>query len=224
MKKIFCSTAFLLFFLTGFFISVSASQLTLDLFNNRYFSVRFDNRIYPEPTRNFQLNQIPAGRYWLEIIRNTSHHNSGYDSEIISGCWMDIPPGTHVFARINARNRIQIIRILPLAPVVEPVCQPVPPPYQVISPEHFRQLKNTLRSVSFESTRLSIINQAISNNHLLSRQVRELMELAWFESSRLEIAKKAYPKTMDKENFRMVHVAFQFESSITALNRFIANC
>ena len=55
----------------------------------------------------------------------------------------------------------------------------------------------------------------------MSRQVSELMQLMTFESSMLELAKNAYMHTLDKQNYYLANDAFNFESSIEDLNRFI---
>ena len=55
----------------------------------------------------------------------------------------------------------------------------------------------------------------------MSRQVSELMQLMTFESSMLELAKNTYMHTLDKQNYYLANDAFNFESSIEDLNRFI---
>ncbi|MCX7728498.1 MAG: DUF4476 domain-containing protein [Bacteroidia bacterium] len=47
------------------------------------------------------------------------------------------------------------------------------------------------------------------------------MKLFSFEETRLEFAKYAYSKVIDKENYYQVNDAFQFENSIEELNNSI---
>ncbi len=97
---------------------------------------------------------------------------------------------------------------------------PIGCPYP-ISDAAFNDIKRTIQSSDFESSKLAIAKQVISSNCLLSKDVKEIMELFSFESSRLEFAKYAYGFTYDLGNYYIVNQAFSFESSIEELDRFI---
>jgi hypothetical protein len=76
----------------------------------------------------------------------------------------------------------------------------------------FTQAKETLRKEWFENTRLTTAKQIIDRNYFTSQQVKELMLLFTFENNRLDIAKYAYGKTVDKRNYSVVNDAFTFNS------------
>jgi hypothetical protein len=113
-------------------------------------------------------------------------------------------------------------------PVVNPPHQnplpgyngPIGCPYP-ISDAAFNEIKKTIQNNNFESTKLSIAKQVISSNCLLSKDVKEIMELFSFESSRLEFAKYAYGYTYDLGNYFIVNQAFNFESSVSELDKYI---
>jgi archaellum component FlaF (FlaF/FlaG flagellin family) len=85
----------------------------------------------------------------------------------------------------------------------------------------FDALKASINSKSFESTKLTVVMQALQNNRVSARQVKELMDLMTFESTKLDVAKYAYGKTVDRQNYYLVNDAFGFESSSTELARYI---
>ncbi|MCX6266722.1 MAG: DUF4476 domain-containing protein [Bacteroidetes bacterium] len=85
----------------------------------------------------------------------------------------------------------------------------------------FDQALESLSSKSFESSKLTIAKQIAGSNCLLSRQVKEIMKLFSFESDKLEFAKFAYRHTWDLNNYFLLNDAFEFESSIDELNRYI---
>lgn len=85
----------------------------------------------------------------------------------------------------------------------------------------FRDVKKTISDKSFEDSKLTIAKQVTSANCLFSSEVKEIMALFSFESTRLEFAKYAYRYTFDVGNYYKVNEAFQFESSIDELNTFI---
>jgi hypothetical protein len=91
---------------------------------------------------------------------------------------------------------------------------------QPMSPSNFEAAKNTIKSKNFDESRLTIAKQIIGSNCLLCSQIKELMLLLSFESSRLELAKFAWHHTLDKGNYFMLNDAFTFESSITELNNY----
>ena len=87
----------------------------------------------------------------------------------------------------------------------------------------FEDVKSSISSKSFENSKLTIAKQVISNNCLITSQLKEIMKLFDFEASRLDIAKFAYGYTYDKGNYYQLNDAFDFESSITDLNNYIKN-
>lgn len=92
-----------------------------------------------------------------------------------------------------------------------------------MEPHSFGQALESISSKSFESSKLTIAKQIVGSNCLLCRQVREIMKLFTFESNRLEFAKYAYKYTWDINNYFLLNDAFEFESSIEELNRFISS-
>ncbi len=100
---------------------------------------------------------------------------------------------------------------------VAQACGPV-----AMSQNDFVQLKQTIDNASFESARLSIFKQALAYNYFTSAQVRNLMDLFWFESSKLEMTKLAYPKTVDQNNYYIVNNGFNFSSSVNELGEYVA--
>lgn len=92
-----------------------------------------------------------------------------------------------------------------------------------MSETDFQTAINSIKSKSFEDSKLSIAKQITGSNCLLSSHVKDIMKTFSFESTRLEFAKFAYKYTYDKGNYFKVNDAFQFESSIDELNEFISN-
>ena len=99
---------------------------------------------------------------------------------------------------------------------------PVPPMPMCMSQMEFMQLKSNIDNKSFESSRLQIAKQALGYNYFSSAQVADMMSVFSFETTRLDFAKSAYAKVIDKQNFYLVNNAFSFESSIQDLNQYIA--
>lgn len=86
-----------------------------------------------------------------------------------------------------------------------------------MSQNDFSQLLRVIESKSFESTRREITMGAIAGNYFTSNQIRQLLNTFTFESTKIEVAKKAYHKVVDPDKYYVVYDAFSFESSINDL-------
>lgn len=85
----------------------------------------------------------------------------------------------------------------------------------------FDGMKNTLRKIAFEDTRLSTCKTMMRSEMFSSSQVKELMQLFAFEDNKIEVAKAAYDQTIDPENYFNTYDAFSFNSSHDEMNRFL---
>ena len=79
-------------------------------------------------------------------------------------------------------------------------------------------------SGNFESTRVELAKTAIQQNNFTTDQIKLLLSFFTFESSKLEVAKLAYAKTIDRQNYFRIFDAFAFDSSIRELNDFMIHC
>jgi hypothetical protein len=87
-----------------------------------------------------------------------------------------------------------------------------------------REFSQVLQSISkewLETNKLKSATQIVKSNSLTSAQVKQLVLLFNFESNKLELAKQAYPGTVDKKNYFMINDVFSFNSSREDLARFI---
>ncbi len=91
----------------------------------------------------------------------------------------------------------------------------------VMTGREFETLKESLRKEWFENNRLTSTKTVIDKSNFTAAQVKELMLLFTFENNRLEIAKYAYRKTVDKHNYFQLNDALTFSSSKDELARFI---
>jgi hypothetical protein len=106
--------------------------------------------------------------------------------------------------------------------ISRPAPGPVGPPPCEVSPEDFRQIMESVKQESFNSTKLTIAKQIIrSKQCFTTRQITELVKLFSFDDTRLELAKFAFDYTIDRENYYQVADAFSFSSSKEELMKFL---
>lgn len=104
-----------------------------------------------------------------------------------------------------------------------PPAPPVIQGPQAMSPAAFQSLKNSINNQWFSSGQMNVFNQAAASNYFTSQQVYELVELFDFDSDQLQVAKKAYTRTVDPQNYFLVSNALEFSSSVNALSAYIAS-
>jgi hypothetical protein len=92
---------------------------------------------------------------------------------------------------------------------------------RAMSNSDFIMAKENLRKEWFENNRVTTAKQVIDKDYFTSQQVKELVSLFTFENNKLEIAKYAYSRTVDKENYDIVNDAFSFNNSKEALDKYI---
>lgn len=100
--------------------------------------------------------------------------------------------------------------------------QPVVSDCYAMKRSDFQAAKQTIENESFDESRVNTAKSIISSNCLTSDQVLELCQLFSFEQSKLDVAKCAYGKTVDQNNYFKVVNAFTFSSSKDELNKYIS--
>ena len=75
----------------------------------------------------------------------------------------------------------------------------------------------------FETNKAKSATQIINSNYLSTSQVKQLLQLFSSENARLDLAKKAYSKTVDQKNYFMINDVLSFNSSKDELARYIRN-
>lgn len=86
----------------------------------------------------------------------------------------------------------------------------------------FAKAKESVKSKSFEDSKLTVAKQILNTNCLSSLQVKEIMQQFTYEETKLDWAKFAWGKTTDRSNYFQLNDVFQHESSITELNNYIS--
>jgi hypothetical protein len=192
------------------------SELILKTQNNQSFRAFIDNQPVVNTVNAQVISNLTPGRHHVRMISNPQYNGAAFVlPALLYDGYVDVPGNTRMTAMVINLGFIQIILQEPL---FGGIFQPMG-----MHPADFEMLKQTIRNQSFDSSRLSVTKQASTMNYLTSRQVFELTELLTFESSKLEFAKHAYNRTVDRNNYYVVNNAFTFSSSVDELTRYIQN-
>lgn len=146
------------------------------------------------------------------------HHNGGNYDNVPHG---NAPYGNYY----NTKPVTWTTNQHPNAPAPVVVHYNAPEVVQVfpMNAQVFNQLKASINNQWFSDGKMVVFNQAVQANFFTTAQVNELINLFSFSNDRLEVAKKAYTKTVDPENYFMVYNSLQWNSSIQSLSNYIAS-
>ena len=238
MKRLL-TLAIILATLQTAFAQYGSSILNIKASDNSSFGVVLNGRDMGAIDNVFTLSNLEPGRHFLRVYRLNKFMPNGltmFEGQI------HISPNTETFSTVLiGMNKIRMDRLValnnaPSEPCITETGRPIPQAPQIpyyeepnvpigpiaMSQYDFQQLKSTLSRASFESTRLMILKQALPFNYFTTAQVRSLMSEFWFESSKLEVAKAAYGKTIDQQNYYLVNNEFSFGSSVRELGEYLA--
>lgn len=208
------------------------SELNISATDRSLVAVAIDQQWTGAPSRHVNIENLEPGNHWINIARYDRYLS--YYPEVVYSGYVFIPECSRVVGALTMFNRFKVVNVIPLMPVGTnevgfnntvyqfPVQQQCHIPI-TISENDFALLRNSIDSKSFESTKLEIAKMAIDRYYFTTGQVAQLMRLFTFESSKVEFAKYAYAKTVDKGRYFLINDEFTFSSSISELNAFLKN-
>lgn len=104
------------------------------------------------------------------------------------------------------------------APVVTPPPAPAPMP---CNERDFMEIKQLIRSETFEDSKLTVAKQATAAELLTVDQLAEIAALFTFEDTKLEYLKYAYDYCFDPNKYYKLNKVFTYSSSVDELNDYI---
>lgn len=114
------------------------------------------------------------------------------------------------------------------APVPQPRPNPSPKPKPTpsgcfaMNEGDFQSALASIKKQSFNDTKMQVAKQITSSNCLTCSQIKEVMKLFSFESTKLDYAKYAYDFAYDKGNYYQINDGFSFSSSVDELSKYIS--
>ena len=88
--------------------------------------------------------------------------------------------------------------------------------------QYFSQFLSSLKSESFDSSRLQNAKVYASKTNLSASQIKDIAATFTFDSNRLDWAKAAYNSCYDKGNYFLLRETFTFSSSYSELQDYVS--
>lgn len=89
-----------------------------------------------------------------------------------------------------------------------------------MSDYEFGRVLSSIQKEWFETNKVKSATQVINSSWFSAAQVKQMLQLFNFESNKLDLAKLAYAKTVDQQNYFIINDVFSFNSSKDELTRY----
>lgn len=244
MKKIFTLLTAAFVTLTGFAADRREGSIVVNDNSRKQLWIEVDGFRYSNNDRNIVINNLRPGRHRVRVIAQQRYYDWGGifnrgRSMVIYDADMKIRPRQTTYILIDRSGRVMVDerrgndrdddwgrgrdrdRDDQYDPYDYRNDDRFDPTRSAMDVQSFEMLKKALGRESFERTRLEIAKQSIDRNNFSSRQVREMALLFAFEDNKLDLAKYAFGKTVDKNNFFVVNDVFSFSRSKEELAEYI---
>ena len=87
--------------------------------------------------------------------------------------------------------------------------------------DQFKQLVENIKNKWIVYQKMDAARDALKNEYFTTSQVRQILELFSTDNDKLELAKLAYGRTVDKRSYYTLYDVFSFRSSREELERYI---
>ncbi len=207
---------------------------SLEIYNNSHRSILVEVNgriIHDAARRSYRISYLPPGKHQLTLLEV---RRGRHKPRVIYSRLLRLRPGHEAIIRIGRRGhvRVNVRKSFYCSDCSSYYCgshscaADFDDDYDdgyatAMSPAGFHALKASMRRASFESSRKSMMRQALQRHGLNSFQLRELLFLFDYESSRLEMARFAYRRLSDPQNIAVIFDAFEYESSVRQYEDFL---
>lgn len=206
------------------------TKLTISSTNNATIRIMVDGQKYTHRNGDFALNNLTPGYHTVKIYvqkRNQQQGQWGNSNsyQLVYNNSINMKPQYHVDMTVNRFGKVftdeQLITNQYYADDDWSDNNGGGGYMQAMNTQVFEQFKQSLKNESFDNTRLTVAKQVINNNWFTAVQVKEIVKLFTFETSKLDIAKYAYTHTVDRGSYFIVNDAFTFSNTKDELMKYI---
>lgn len=236
MKKIF--TLFIASFISMSLLAFDGTRLSISSFSNKAeLKIEVDGRLFTMKNNAVTLGYMGEGYHQVKIFREGKRGGFGFGrrEEVVYKGTVLLKRGFHTDITVNRFGKVLIDErridrndewYQDEDEYYDDERGNTPGGWNngygnVMRTGEFESVRESLRKEWFEANRLKSAKFIIDKYNFTTSQVKELMLLFTFENNKLEIAKYAYSKTVDKERYYQVNEVLTFNSSKEELMRFV---
>lgn len=217
--KAILSLLTILVFSTSIALSQTQSTLTINTTGNRNKQIVVDGKTYTidnataTEQQEVTISNLGSGQHTLELIRQNRNNNS------------NTPTKTNFTLREGYDLTILIAANGSVSTSEKRMARGGNQATTTISTTAFNRLYTQVKGKTSSTERANTLETELNNSRrkFTSKQASQLIQLVNSESLRLKLAKQAYPRISDTENFKLVSNLLNSSANRTDLNNYIAS-
>ena len=228
MRTLF--TLLLATFISSTAFAYGEGRLSISIASPKNVVVVIDGRNYqPGSDRIVDLNNLRPGNHTVKIYNN-SRHNNRYDGRNrverpIYSATIQVRSFQHVDIMINRFGKAMVDeRDMRYADDYNDGRNDNDYRDDYNRPmrdDQFKQLVENIKKKWIVNQKMEAAKDALQNEYFNTAQVRQILELFSTDNDKLELAKLAYSRTVDKRSYYTLYDVFSFRSSREELERYI---
>ena len=228
MKKIFTLTVFSLVALLSFADdNRNDGKLSITNLGKQDIRVEVDGRLFDDVNNVVTIPELTAGYHTVKVYRNKQNGNRAYNvigrKQLLYSSTVTIKPRTELQITLNRNGQASINEVRMnngrgrgnggygrddrdgRDRNERDWDNDRNDRYDVISDRTFTNQLEALQRERFEATRFDMAKQLIGRSYFTTTQVKQIAQTFSFENNRLELAKTAYSKTVDKQYYAVMY-------------------
>lgn len=207
---------------------IGSSSLFLSVNDRGNFIFVVNGITYPTCNGTVILDRVVDRIYDVKLYR-VQHINKGYGSSFhnifMNEDVIKVPCHTQVdalFGRYGVRINQRVIPMSNCRHTDKPKRGPVHCQVSGMNPDAFAALIGNLNNSGFDNTKVNIVKAALFSNQMTTAQIAAVLRTFTFDHYKLDVAKMAYNKCVDQQNFYVLASEFTFESNSRELMKYIS--
>ncbi len=186
------------------------TSLSLSLYDGGTFGVEIDDEAFTKQSEELIIDGITGGRHYMKVWE------TGSTKPTFAG-YINITEGYTTRAVIDENRKFYVYQKYKYRKDRNRENEHDPGyigenNYSVISDRDFTDLTNIVKASPYDGTRVELLKYGIDRSYFTTEMVNSMLKMLTFENYKLEIAKYAYQKTVDKRNYLKLFENFKFDS------------
>lgn len=205
MKTIFTLVLFFTIFISSAFGQQNRSDLQIEFDRSNDYIIQIGKSEFRSNGSSLFIENMDVGFHPISIFKQERRNR-----RLLYSGGINLAPNSITYS-LFFRNNL----------TVQEVVSSAIPEVIVMNDETFKRFKSSIEKENFSSNKLEMLENQLALHFFTSEQISDLVVVLKFDSDQLELAKLAFERTADPQNYFLVVEKLKFSSSKKELNQHI---
>jgi hypothetical protein len=200
------------------------SEVNVQLSDHQLLTIVVDGREYQKSGSKITIGNLPSGKHRLKVYRYfpPNNNNRVAHAQLVFEGKIKIRPSSSYLCIVDANRHSINIREMNITSnsnhtaTISHINKPQNNPSlegKIIPETRLNEVGNLAEQKITDTEKLKLLKDSLENSSFSSAQIATILHWLTFEDSKLEFAKWAFPKTLDKENYNQLKALFTNNAS-----------